>query len=82
MTGSEATSSSGSEARQETLWVLAYEGLTVNAWRDAWGRWEARVKIRRGDEKWSDVAADLYEHLTTPELVDVLGAVADQLDRG
>lgn len=57
---------------QERLFDGAPEAVILGAqWWPGEG-WRLRVRLRRQFEDWMDARTTDYEHLTTPELLDVL----------
>lgn len=58
---------------------LAPEALAVTALYHPGQGWALLVRVRRGDEEWSETTPDLYQSLTTEEMADALDASARSL---
>lgn len=63
--------------RQERLFRLAVEAGTVTFGHEPGKGWRLVIAVRRGDELWQDAARDIYEGLTTVELLDTVYAHLD-----
>lgn len=59
---------------QERLFRLALDALSVSARYVGGKGWEVVIQARRGAERWEEAEKRSYDHLTTPELMDVLCA--------
>lgn len=57
---------------QERMFRLAVDSIDLNANHRGADGWQLRIGVRRGDESWHDVSFDVYDHLDTPELYDVI----------
>lgn len=62
---------------QERLFRLAVESGHVQFTHEPGRGWRLYVTLRRGDELWSEVRGDLYEGLSTSELLDTIAVVLD-----
>jgi len=60
------------EMGQERMFRLAVDALSVSARYHGGHGWEVVIQVRRGEEKWEDAEKRAYDHLSTPELADVL----------
>jgi len=60
------------------LFNLAPETFIVQAHHVAGEGWRLLISMRRQDEPWPDARRDVYDHLTTEELVDVILATTSQ----
>jgi len=59
---------------QPRMFRLAVDAIDVSAFYEHRIGWHLCVRTRRADESWGDVQPELYERLTTDELVDVIEA--------
>lgn len=59
---------------QQRLYRLAVEAIALTAWWEPGRGWQVALRLRRGDESWSDSERADYSVLSSPELVDVIGA--------
>jgi hypothetical protein len=57
---------------QEQLFIGAVEACILSAQFHLGEGWTLRLQIRRQFEDWADCRTEVYDHLTTDELVDVL----------
>jgi hypothetical protein len=57
---------------QERLFIGAVEAAIISANYVAGEGWLLRLQIRRQFEDWADARTEVYERLTTDELVEVL----------
>lgn len=62
---------------EERLFRLAVESGAVAFNHVAGQGWMLSVGVRRGDESWREVKPDLYERLTTVELLQVISSTLD-----
>lgn len=63
---------------QERLFRLAVEAGFIQFSHVPGRGWTLVIKVRRGQELWDESAAEMYEALTTIELLDVIYAALDQ----
>lgn len=59
---------------QPRLFRLAVEAVTVSAHFDMGRGWHVAITARRGDETWQEATQEVYDCLSSSELVDVLCA--------
>lgn len=64
---------------QERLFRLAPEAMHLQATYVHGEGWRVAAGLRRQDESWDEVERVVYDHLTTPELVDVICAIGEGL---
>lgn len=62
---------------QTRLFRLAVESGSLHFNHIPGSGWALRVGVRRGDEDWRDVEYQVYSHLGTQELLDVIYAHLD-----
>lgn len=60
--------------QQERMFRLAPEGLSVSAFFAGAEGWHCIIRVRLGDETWSETEPIACSHLTTSELVDFIEA--------
>lgn len=59
---------------EQQLFEGSVEAVIIGAtWVPGEG-WQLRLQVRRQFQDWQDARTELYDHLSTPELVDVLDA--------
>lgn len=58
--------------QQERLFRLAVEAMHLQVTFEGASGWHLSVGYRRQDEEWSDAYRCDYDHLTTPELAQVM----------
>lgn len=63
--------------KQERLFRLAVEAGTVTFGHEPGKGWRLVMALRRGDELWQECEREVYEGLTTVELLDVISAHLD-----
>ena len=59
---------------QQPLFVGAVEAAIISASFTLGEGWKLRLQIRRQYEHWDDCRTEVYDHLTTDEMVDTLDA--------
>lgn len=57
---------------QRRLFRLAVEAGTITFGHEPGQGWRVVMALRRGDEAWEECAREIYSHLTTVELIDVI----------
>lgn len=57
---------------QERMFRLAVDAVSVSARYSGGHGWELVIQARRGEDRWEDAEKRTYDHLSTPELGDVL----------
>lgn len=57
---------------QERLFRCAVDALSASARYHYGHGWELVLQVRRGEERWEEAEKRTYDHLSTPELADVL----------
>jgi hypothetical protein len=62
---------------QERLFRLAVESGVVTFTHEPRSGWRLTLRLRRGDETWSDSLWETYDGLSTRELLDVIAATLD-----
>lgn len=63
--------------QQDRLFRLAVEAGTINFSHVPGRGWTLTVKVRRGQELWDESPVELYEALTTVEMIDTVYASLD-----
>lgn len=64
---------------QQRLFRLAPEAFHLQATYVAGEGWRCTAGLRRQGESWDDSPRVVYDHLTTPELLDVICACGEGL---
>lgn len=59
---------------QQRLYRLSVDALTISAHHELRKGWTLSIGARHGDETWAEVDWHKFDHLTTPELYDVICA--------
>lgn len=62
----------GGSVQEQRLFRLAHEAVSITAAYVGGQGWSVTVRLRRGDESWSDAYSAQYSHLSTSEMVDVI----------
>ena len=57
---------------QQPLFLGSVEAAIISANYTLGDGWKVRLQIRRQYEHWEDCRTEVYDHLTTDEMVDVL----------
>lgn len=63
---------------QERLFRCAVDALSMSARYHGGHGWELVIQVRRGEERWEAAEKQTYDHLTTPELADVICAALER----
>lgn len=63
--------------RQERLFRLAVESGSITFMHEPGKGWRLTVACRRGDETWLEAKTEVYEGLSTAELLDTIYASLD-----
>lgn len=64
---------------QQQLGTPAIDGVIVSAHYEFGQGWMLTVATRRSGQLWTDGVRDVYEGLSTDQVVDVLDSLGDRL---
>lgn len=66
---------------QIRLWATPPEALSISAHWDYPDGWRVVITMRRVDQSWQGAYRHAYDHLTTPEMFDVIDGELLELRR-